>query len=507
VTARERRGRGQLLPLVALRWAMVRSPRNRRGMLLLAATVPALCAAAGGAGLVADRDDLVFDIQILAPSIFLGFAVLTVLGPIATGAGSELFPADQLVAYPITPRTQFRVSLLLAPLNLAWIIQLVVLSGLTAILAGPTPMVLPALIATYAYVVLVTTIGQALAWLVEGLRQTRHGRRALWVSAASVFVAALVAVETIGASQLLDHAPTLYLVLSIFEIAAGSYSMFATDVVLMAVLTLAVVWLGARACDWAVRRLGDSGAQPESRAVLRREPRRDALFELMAVDRASVWRSTPLRRGGFVVALMPSAITAFASLDWSSLVLLPALVAAGAGLLFGVNVFCLDSSGALWLASLPHPPRLAFVAKTLVLGEFCAASVGLAVVAGALSADRRPTPTEVAALTGSAVVCVLTVVTMCMRTSMAHPHRAELRTRRDAPAPPGTMVVYSARLALATTLVAIAFSLLAMTPWWWVPVLFAVPLSVRCVLGLFDAARRWDDDQLRSVVTSTVAAG
>ena len=507
MSVRRRRERGQLLPLVALRWAMVRSPRSRDGLLLLAGLVPALCAATVIAGLLVDRDNLVFDIQILAPSVFLGFAALTVLGPIATGTGSELFPADQLVAYPITPRTQFRVSLLLAPLNLAWIIQLVVLSGVTAILTGPTPLVLPALLATYSYIVLVTAIGQALAWLVEGLRQTRRGRHALWATAAAIFVAALLAAETVGPSQILDHAPTLYLVLSIFEIAAGSYSVFFADLALMAVLTPAVVWLGVRACDWTVRRVGDSGAQPESRALLRREPRRDALSELLAVDRASVWRSAPLRRGGFVVALMPSAITAFASLDWSSLVLLPALVAAGAGLLFGVNVFCLDSSGALWLASLPHPPRLAFVAKTLVLGEFCAVSVALAVLAGALSADRRPTPTEVAALTGSAVVCVLTVVTMCMRVSMARPHRAELRTRRDAPAPPGTMVVYSARLALSTTLVAIAFSLLALVPWWWVPVLFAVPLSVRCVLGLFDAGRRWDDDRLRAVVTATVAAG
>jgi hypothetical protein len=102
---------------------------------------------------------------------------------------------------------------------------------------------------------------------------------------------------------------------------------------------------------------------------------------------------------------------------------------------------------------------------------------------------------------------VLTVVSTCMRLSIAHPHHAELRTRRDAPAPPGAMVVYSARLAFGTTFVAIAFSLLALAPRWWVPALFAVPLSVRCVFGLFGAGRKWEDDRLRATVTATVAAG
>jgi hypothetical protein len=507
MTSRPPNQPGQLLPLAALRWRMVRSPRSRAGLVLLAALVPGLCAAGVTAGLLLEDDPVRFDISVLAPSVFLGFAMLTLIAPIATGTGSELFPAEQLVAYPITPRTQFRVSLLLAPLNLAWIVQLVVLFGVTAILSGPTPRLLLALLVTSSYIALVTVTGQTAAWLVEGIRQTRRGRHALWTTAGLLVAGALIIAQTIGVNEALDRAPTLYVVLAILHAAGGEYSSWATDTAVLLGLTLAVVWLGGRACDRTTRRLGDAGAQRESRALLRREPRRDALFELLAVDRASVWRSPPLRRGGVVVALMPSAIAALAALDWSSLVLLPALVAAGAGLLFGVNVFCLDSSGALWLASQPHPPRLAFVAKTLVLGEFCAISVGLAVVAGAISAERSPTATEFAALTGCAVVCVLTVVATCMRVSMARPHRAELRTRGDAPAPPGAMVVYSARLALSTTLVGIAFSLLALLPWWWVPVLFAVPLSIRCILGLFDAGRRWDDDRVRAVVATTVATG
>src|SRR4051794_41953804 len=71
------------------------------------------------------------------------------------------------------------------------------------------------------------------------------------------------------------------------------------------------------------------------------------------MDRASVWRSRSLRRGLLVLGILPGAAAALADLPWSSLVLLPALVSAGAGLLFGVNAFCLDGPGAVWLGSLP----------------------------------------------------------------------------------------------------------------------------------------------------------
>ena len=111
---------------------------------------------------------------------------------------------------------------------------------------------------------------------------------------------------------------------------------------------------------------------------------RDAYRQLVRTDRASVWRSTALRRGIYVLALLPGVVAAAVGLDWASLVLLPGLVAAGAGLLFGVNAFCLDGSGALWLSSLPHPPALAFWAKTRVLLEVCAIAVVVAL------ARRRP---------------------------------------------------------------------------------------------------------------------
>ena len=65
-------------------------------------------------------------------------ALLAVLAPLVAGGGNELFPTEQLAAYPITARTQYLASLVLTPLNLAWTTQLVALVGLTAYVSGPS---------------------------------------------------------------------------------------------------------------------------------------------------------------------------------------------------------------------------------------------------------------------------------------------------------------------------------------------------------------------------------
>ena len=106
--------------------------------------------------------------------------------------------------------------------------------------------------------------------------------------------------------------------------------------------------VGARACAWA---LAPVAPTPASSAARDRWPRRasarDAYRQLVRTDRASVWRSTALRRGH----LRPRPASrgrrrrgrVWTGPRWSCC---PGLVAAGAGLLFGVNAFCLDGSGA-----------------------------------------------------------------------------------------------------------------------------------------------------------------
>ena len=180
---------------------------------------------------------------------------------------------------------------------------------------------------------------------------------------------------------------------------------------------------------------------------------------------------------------------------------------AGAGLLFGVNAFCLDASGALWLASLPRDPGVAFWCRTRVVAETCLAAALVTLGAGALRTGRWPSAAEATAVTACVLVSTLRVVATCMHLSVHRPHRADLRGSRDTPAPPGVMTAYSLRLAWSTTLVGVGFSLTAQADVWGWAVLWALPLALLSVRRLLQSATTWADDAARSRVVRTVAGG
>jgi hypothetical protein len=185
----------QLRPLIGLRWRMVRSRKARIGFAVLVCAVPVLCLTAVVTGLLAPRERS-FDITLLAPTAYLSVALLAVLAPLVSGGGNDLFPPEQLSAFPVTARTQYAASVALTPLNLAWTTQLVALLGLTAYAAGPTLLVPVALLTCLAYIAFVTLAGQALAWGVVGVRQRAGGRRASWAAALLIVGAALLVLVT-----------------------------------------------------------------------------------------------------------------------------------------------------------------------------------------------------------------------------------------------------------------------------------------------------------------------
>lgn len=489
-----------------MRWSMVRSRRARWGFALLALSIPALCAVAVAVGLLAPRENR-FDALVLAPTAYLSVALLAVLAPLVAGGGNELFPPEQLVAYPISGRTQYRTSLALTPLNLAWTTQLVGLLGLTAYGTGPKPLLPLALVTCLAYVLLVTVAGQALGWAVIGVRQEKTGRVLTWALAAAIGAGGLAVVFSDRLVPLLDASPTTYVVTAAAAGANGRLTRWAVTTMVLLGLALVADRAGRRTCGWALRRPGDPGSRIDAQVFPRRGPARDERHELLAVDRASVWRSASLRRGLLVLGILPGAVAAVAGLEWPSLVLLPGLVCAGAGLLFGVNAFCLDGSGAVWTASLPGRPASAFWSKTQVVAETCLVAIVITVLAGSLRAGRAPASAEVAALASCAVVALVRVVALCMELSVARPHRAELRGPRDTPAPPGVMAAYSARLAVSTTLVAVVFSALAEVASWEWPVLIAVPLVLLGLRRLARTARLWQDEAVRARVVTVVATG
>jgi hypothetical protein len=497
---------GQLQALVGLRWRMVRSRRSRGGLIALLGVLLFLLVGGVVFGQTLPPGKRLFDLLLLTPTLFVVFLGLAVIAPLVAGGGNELYPEDQLVAYPIEARTVFGASVLMAPLNLAWALQLVVLVTATAAVSQRGSRVLLAELTTVAYVVAATAVGQALAWTVVGLRRGPAGRRVTHGLALALFGGLIVVLATGRTTTLLDSSPTGRVVVGAIAGSQGRYALWCATTLSLVVLAAVAGRLGTRACRWALRRAAPAGS-PELVPVTRRAPRRSVLAELSAVDRASVWRSTSLRRGCLVLAALPGGVAMLAHPTWISLTLLPGLVAAGAGLLFGVNAFCLDGGGAVFVATQPHNPTDTLVAKLLITAQTCFVAVLLAVVLAATQVREAPSAAEVMALVGSVVGTTMLVVAACGRLSVERPHKADLRGPRDTPAPPATMAVYSLRLALGTTWAGLAFAGAGGSG-------SVTAASAACVAVLAVAARslvrtlaNWRSEAVRARVVTTVAFG
>lgn len=495
----------QLRALFGLRWQMVRSDGVRVGLVLVVVGLGwLLLLIARGAGSL-DPIEAATAVE-LAPEVFLGFGVLALIAPLTAGGGNEIIPPDQLVAYPVRPRTQFVGGLVLAPLNLVWVVQILVLVAETALLTQGGHALVGG-VTTVTYVAALTAVGQALAWLVVGLRQSRTGRQAVALLGGVLLLGVAVVVKAGLGHAALDHAPTGFVVDAVVAGARGDLTRWALTTGVLAVTTGLALHLGERTCTWALRRPGDAGATHSSKAVRRRLSRGGPLRTLLAVDRASVWRAPALRRGALVLAILPGLGAAGARVPWESLAVLPGLVAAGAGLLFGINAFCLDGSGAVYLASLPHDPRLVARAKALVLTETVLAAVVLAAVAGSLRSPGSPTSTQLIGIVTAGLACTAVVVTRGMSASVRRPHHAVLAGPRDAVAPPGALALASVRLALPTALVAIVIQASTTPEVWWLPLAVATVVLLMCWLSLARTFARWADPRIRAHIMQTVASG
>jgi hypothetical protein len=498
----------QLSALVALRWRMIRSRRVQLGFVLLALSLPALVVMGVSAGQVARRSEFASNLRLLDPSLLLAFAALTLAAPLSNGGGNELFPGEQLVAYPVRASTTFLGSLASAPLNLAWATQVVSLvTAGSFTVPEPTPLVVLSVLTTLAFVAFTTSAGQAIGWWVVGVRQRRLGRVATRAAGTAVFAGLGAIVLTGHATALLDKSPTTRVTVAQINGAQANWAPWAQITLLLVVGTAMALALGQRATAWALRRPSDDRSEPVSNRQRRRSVPTSDFRALLRTDRASVWRSVSLRRGLTVLALLPGAVAAAAAVSWPSLALLPGLVAAGAALLFGVNAFCLDGAGGLWLASLPHPARASILAKTWATAETCLTAVAIAVLLGALRAEGSPSGAALSALVSSVVATTALVVSTCMRLSVERPHKADLRGPRDAPAPPATMTVYSLRLALSTTTFGTLFVGAAASG-----VVLAGPGLALLVLAwalrsLQQTFRAFDPPQARARVVTLVASG
>jgi hypothetical protein len=460
----------------------------------MVAICPALIPGAGGIGRA-------FQVRLVLPTALLGFVLLAVVSAAASGGGRELMARDPSTIHPISPTTDHLGALLLAPLNIAWVLQAWALLGVVSYAVGPSRL-LEAHVIVLLWLAVGTAAAQVLAWILEGVRRVPHGIVGVRLLNVVVLGTALGLQLTDQIITVFDNVPTVRLVVAMVDPSA---SVWWRTVAFLAVLLVSLVALGAVPAHIAAHRTPRDEVRAESGRYPARSMPGSDLAALVRTDRASVWRAVPMRRGVVVLALGPGIVAVLGNLQWGSMTILPGLVTSGGALLYGVNVWCLDGRGALWRESLPVDPRTVFDARAIVLAEFLLVASLMTVAVAAVRAGVPSLP-EVSALVSTLVVVTVQVVGAAMRWSAKRPYAVDLRSARATPAPPSMMVAYSARLALSTTVTGLFFSALSQSDDWSLSVLFAIAFLSWSGLRLLRARRLWADPPQRARVVTTVAA-
>lgn len=450
----------------------------------------------------------------LMGGLYLTVAVGILVTGLTSSGGRELYPRDHLVAFPVRPAADHLVALLLTPLNLAWLLQVWVLTFAAASVYGAGPGAGVAIVLAWLFVAVVTLISQALAWVIELVRTFPYGRLALF------------SVSVIALSALLGYLNEATLVL-LFE--EGPAAGFATDLrgiadgslpvgtALRLAGILAVVGTVAMAVGVGLRGLlelrpGREQVRRETRSYAARPvPATPGLLGdvLLAhrLDWVGVLRSPPLRRALVVLLILPPLGASVSRVPTAGFPMLAAVIAAATSLVVAVNAFCLDGPGALWRQTLPDAARSWFIARALLIAEMSVGIVLLTLVGASFTATGRwPLSLVVAAVVAVPVV-VGQASARCLRWSVASPHKAVLRTPRDSPAPPGTMAGYSMRLMGPAVLIGILLGAAGRTGWVFAPVLVAVVSLALSGISIRRTYRSFVmDDDARARVALLVAA-
>ncbi|MGH3445145.1 MAG: hypothetical protein ACRDPB_07205 [Nocardioidaceae bacterium] len=444
------------------------------------------------------------NVLLLLPTGYVTVLIVSLVSAAASGGGRELLPREQAVAFPVSPATDHLGALLMAPLNIAWLLQGWTLLGATAFVVGAHPTLVLAQVPVLLWLATATALAQMVSWGVEWLRRGRHGR--LVVRTLIVILAGVLAglISTGGLVPLLDHSPTVKITIGVLEGAAAEWWRWLQVIVVELGIGLGAVVAGAYVAGLVAKRPARDELRVESSVQTPRADPPSDLAALMRTDRVSIWRSVPLRRGLAVLALLPGMVALASALDWSMLCIMPGLVCSGGALLFGVNSWSLDGRGALWRDSLPVNPKLMFVSRVAVLVEVLLFATLITLILAALRAGV-PTLAQFSAIACSTVVVALQVVSGSLRWSVRRPFSVDLRSARATPAPPLMMVGYSARLALVTTTTGLLFGVTSHVRWEW-SVLLALPFVLFSAYRLVSTARSWADPVVRCRVVSTVAS-
>ncbi len=514
---------GQVGDLMRLRWSMLSRPARAGlaiGGVAAAGAAPGTLAAA-----VLSAPGLSHDLQLQASELvsgaFLVVAVGIAVAALASAGGRELVPRAQLWAYPVSPVAEHLTILLLTPANLAWWIQVL---GLFLVMGIATAFAVASsggslLVATVmsgavcaAWVIAATTLSQWLAWAAEIVRTLPGGRWALRLTLALIVVVSTRSANAATLTRVLGWGPPRMMTDATLAAAQNDYG--SGLLVLAGLIGGSLVFvLGG---GWTYRVLQRRPARDQTRTETRlHQPRALVDAEAFAADLrcwrrqdwALVWRSVPLRRGLLVLLLVPGAGGLLARVGVNDLALLSGVVAAGAGLLVGVNAMSLDAEGAPWRESLPVEPRVWLAARAWVLAEMVVATATLATATAALNATGTLRAASVVAAAMAIPTMTGQVLARCLRWSITNPQRAELRTARDSPTTPGLMVRYSAQLVGPAMFMAIVLALAARSGLVGLPVIVCVPSLVLSVLSIRRSLLRFDDHATRARIVQAVSRG
>jgi len=493
---------GQVRAVLQLRLSAIRG-RDRWRAAVGLGTLLGVVASAPTIATMLPRDQ-VRTYGALAPTAWLLFAVAATIATATGTGGRQLLTRAQAAAFPMSPAADHLGAVLMAPLNLSWLLQAVGLLTLTAWQVGPAPALPSALLLTVLWIVAVTCAAQAVGWLVELLRTSQTGLVALRAAATGAVLVVTGAAITgrVGALQILPDGVvdrTLGLLPWRQPLA------WSVRVAGLLVWTAGSWWAGVGLLRAVYRRPPLQQNRTESRRYPRRPTARTTLGAALRIDLAGVRRSAPLRRGLVAMAVIPAGVAVASGLPWSLLPLLPGLVGSAAGLLFGVNAFALDGPGALWRETLPGRAGEYLAARMVVLAGACLGGAGIAVLAGCLRASAAPTSAELVAVLAATVCAPGQVVSRCAVWSLRRPYAASLREARDQPAPPAAMAGYASRLALGTTLLGIVFVWLAGIGSVTATLLIAAGALLLSARRLVWVAREWEDPAVRCRVLTIVA--
>jgi hypothetical protein len=208
-----------------------------------------------------------------------------------------------------------------------------------------------------------------------------------------------------------------------------------------------------------------------------------------------------------MLVLLPVVVAGVADLEWTQIVVLPGLVAAGAALLFGVNGFSLLGGGAAWLGSTPMPARTLLTALLASTALVIGGATAVTTTGVALFAPGLPNMADLTALLVGAAASAAWVTATAVWLSVKRPYQADLRGNRDTPAPPGVMAGYSLRLAGTAGVLGLTLVVTAELQAPRAAIVVGAIVLAASAARLAWAWRRWSTPRVRSRALLTTAFG